>query len=386
MKILFVNEYTLRRGGVDNVVDTEFNEVKKRNINVSLFSILHKDFINQKGHLNYLKILQAYYNSASNLQKEIDKLQPDIIHFHNLYPLLGSPIWNKINKGRTKIILHLHNYYPFCINSFLFRNGKICTLCIDTNSLRHGIINKCYDKSIVKSTTASFNKLSPQKWIEQTKKVDHFIGVSEFIRNKYIDFGIDPEKITIIHNFGEEINNVENIKGDYVLYIGDIVDAKGIEIICEAAKRLPHINFVIAGEGRDLKKYISSYRNSLNITFTGYVRGDEKCKIITNSRFLLLPFLSWESFGIVILESYNLGKPVVTSGRGGSSELVADGKTGIILPDLNLDMVCNKINEFWKFLESDNPYFYDCLEFSLKFSIDIHIQKLLDLYRKYTLD
>ena len=386
MKVLFVNEYTLRPGGVDKIVDLEIAALKEKNCDVELFPVYHNKLITANGNIDYTGILKTYLLTRRKLQNLIDSLRPDIIHFNNIYPLLGSPIWKNLRKGNSKFILHLHNYYPFCINSFFFRQNNICTLCKEGNSLKYGIINKCYNHSLPYSMAASFLKVKPEKWVSLTKKIDHFIGVSNFICQKYMEFGIESKKISTVYNFIKRIGTAEQIKGEYILYLGDVVDAKGIEIICEAALRLPLMNFVIAGDGRDFHKYISSYRNAGNITFTGYVEGEEKSRLISNCRFVLLPYLSWESFGIVILEAYNYGKPVLTSGMGGSSELVIDGKTGIILENLNYDFVCQKINEFWKLLESNNSYFYDCLQLSRKYDIENHTQKLLDIYRKFSVE
>jgi glycosyltransferase involved in cell wall biosynthesis len=386
MKILFVNEYTLRPGGVDKIVDMEIFALQEKNYAVELFPVYHNKLITVNGNINYSGILKTYLLTLGKLQNAIDRFKPDIVHFHNIYPLLGSPIWKNLRKGNSKFILHLHNYYPFCINSFFFRQNKICTLCQEGNSLKYGIINKCYNHSLPYSIAASFLKVKPEQWINLAKKIDHFISVSNFICQKYVEFGIEKENISTVYNFAKPIGTAEQIKGDYILYLGDVVDAKGIEIICETALRLPLINFVIAGDGRDYHKYISSYWNAGNITFTGYVDKEEKSKLISNCRFVLLPYLSWESFGIVILEAYNYGKPVLTSGMGGSSELVVDGKTGIILENLNYDFVYQKINEFWKLLESNNSYFYNCLHLSRKFNIENHSQKLLDIYRKYSVE
>ncbi|MEW6507075.1 MAG: glycosyltransferase [Bacteroidota bacterium] len=384
MKVLFVNEYTLRYGGVDRIVDAEVSALRNINIDVTVFSIHHKNFITAKAKLDYLRILKSYFNAASNLQKEIDIQKPDIVHFHNIYPILGMPIWNKIKKRKSKFILHLHNYYPFCINSFFFRKGNICTLCRDSNSITPGIIHKCYDNSFINSCVVSLIKLSPVGWIKESTQIDHLVGVSNFICNKYSDLGIDKEKVSCIYNFSDHFSDDQFALGDYVLYLGDVVDAKGIEIICEAALRLPLINFIIAGDGREFHKYNSAYINAGNIKFIGYVDGQEKSKLILNCRFLLLPFLSWESFGLIILEAYNYGKPVITSGRGGSQELVVGGKTGIILQKIDYDFVSNEVNRFWKQLESSNSYFDDCKEYSAKFNIDTHIEKLLEIYRKCT--
>ncbi len=386
MKVLFVNEYTLKQGGVDKIVDMEIAALQEKNCDVELFPVYHNKLITANGNINFTGILKTYLLTLGKLQNSIDLFKPDIVHFHNIYPLLGSPIWKNLRKGSSKFILHLHNYYPFCINSFFFRRNNLCTLCKEGNSLKYGIINKCYNHSLPYSIAASFTKVKPMQWVNLIKIIDHFIGVSNFICQKYVEFGVEYKKISTVYNFAKPIDTAEQIKGEYILYLGDVVDAKGIEIICEAALRLPLMNFVIAGDGRDFHKYILSYRNAGNITFTGYVEGEEKSKLISNCRFVLLPFLSWESFGIVILEAYNYGKPVLTSGMGGSSELVVDGKTGIILENLNYDFVCQKINEFWKLLESNDSYFYDCLQLSRKYDIENHTQKLLDIYRKISVE
>lgn len=383
MKILFINESTLIKGGVDTLVTTEIYELQRRGFITKLLEFSHKNYL-ESNFLKKLKNVHLYFSENEKLslvKNEIKTFKPDIIHFHNTYPFLRNPLWSDEFFKTIKVIQHLHNYYPFCLNSFFYREGKICTDCFVNNSFRKGVKKSCYNYSKIKSYLAAYNRPTPQQWIEFSKNVDLFIGVSQFIVDKYIELGISYEKIKTLYN-GITVNQIkENIsQGEYVLFLGNIVNAKGVEIVCQLAKRNNDIEFKIAGSGRDLLSLKKKYNNLKNITFEGYVDGEKKRELLNNCKFLLFPVLSWESFGLVILESFAFGKPVITSGLGGTSELVEDGVTGFIIKDNNINsyekVVRNLLGNSVNFnVLKDNQY-----TIANRFSIENHVENLIDIY------
>jgi glycosyltransferase involved in cell wall biosynthesis len=382
MKILFVNEFSLRYGGVDYVVNKQINTLKEEH-SIKLFSIRHHDFISDQKRINIISLLKNSIDISRRLQSEIDQFQPDIIHFHNIYPLLSQPIWSKIKKRDSKIICHLHNFYPFCINSFFFREGEVCTKCFYENNFLFGALNKCYSNSYILSFFSSIYRCNPKKWIDESSKVDIFIAVSQFLKGKYINYGIPPEKIEVLHNFTDLEKTDNYFPGEYILFIGDFVEPKGIKLICEAAKLIPSIEFILAGDGRDLTKYQNNYKTVSNLKFVGYIDENKKRHLISNCRFVLLPYLSWEAFGIVILEANKLGKPVLSTGNGSSTELIIEGKNGRIFDNLLIDSVVDKIKSFFVEVGNHNStYSKNCVEHAEKFGLLYHIERLTNIYRK----
>lgn len=111
---------------------------------------------------------------------------------------------------------------------------------------------------------------------------------------------------------------------DYFLFVGRIIDAKGVGIAIDVTKRLG-VRLLIAGQG-DLK----SIRNTIpdHVTVMGYVEPRERCEIMRNAKALLAPTHFNEPFGGVTIEALFCGTPTITTDWGGFAENNLHGVTG----------------------------------------------------------
>lgn len=140
-------------------------------------------------------------------------------------------------------------------------------------------------------------------------------GSSFFSRNNkfvgVIPNGISPELLDVVPE-----------DGDYILYLGRIdIYGKGLDILLKAYKEFfksfPAIRLVIAGDGRDRKRFeamIISLPHNIrkNIELTGWVDGDIKKEIIRKALFCVFPSRH-ETQGITGLEAMACGKAVIVS-------------------------------------------------------------------------
>lgn len=173
---------------------------------------------------------------------------------------------------------------------------------------------------------------------EGMEKADRVVTVSNFTKNIVVDrYGIDPEKITVVHNGVDKIEEVSGITNELlytlksegkkiVLFVGRITLQKGPDYFIKIAKRvvdvLPQTLFVMAGSG-DMEKQVINEAAKLGISdkiiFTGFLRGDELKSIYLASDMYVLPSVS-EPFGITPLEALSYGVPVLLSRQSGVSE------------------------------------------------------------------
>lgn len=123
-----------------------------------------------------------------------------------------------------------------------------------------------------------------------------------------------------------------------VLFVGRHVYEKGVDVLVEAARTiLSHrsdVKFVIAGDGPmrlHLMWLSSTYGLGDKVLFTGRLSDEELYKIYKLAYMVAIPS-RYEPFGIVALEAMASGKPVIASRVGGLSEIIVDGKTGVLVP------------------------------------------------------
>jgi glycosyltransferase involved in cell wall biosynthesis len=115
---------------------------------------------------------------------------------------------------------------------------------------------------------------------------------------------------------------------DYYLVVSALVPYKRIDLAIEACSRLGR-RLLVVGTGPEAGKLTD--RAGPETRFLGYVGADQTRELYRRCRALLFPGL--EDFGITPLEAMATGRPVVAYGRGGVTESVVDGQTGIFFPE-----------------------------------------------------
>lgn len=160
-------------------------------------------------------------------------------------------------------------------------------------------------------------------------------------------YGVPATKICTIYN-GVNVNKYKGrvdirrvrrtcaIGADdpFVLFAGRMAWQKGPDILLEAIPALlsdfPRARFVFAGDG-DMRGGLESRAEFLcngNARFLGHQRGQRLVDLFKSADVVCVPSRN-EPFGIVILEAWSAGKPVVATRTGGPAEFVRDNQTGV---------------------------------------------------------
>jgi glycosyltransferase involved in cell wall biosynthesis len=215
-------------------------------------------------------------------------------------------------------------------------------------------------------------------WLRDIKKVDRIIVVSQFLYDKLVELGVSESQISIVSN-STAVHEV-TAPGNFVLYLGNIAGEKGIHTFCEAAAELPFLSFIAAGDGRELLHLKKKYSAIKNLNFKGYADPFTRTKLLSECRFLYFPTRCMETFGMVILEAFSYGKPVLTTGSGATGELVISGKTGEINSSKNFKSQADSVINLWNKLDNNDEYSKNCLETARKYSPANHLRQLEEIY------
>lgn len=121
-------------------------------------------------------------------------------------------------------------------------------------------------------------------------------------------------------------------KDDYFVYLGRMVQSKGIDLAIQITERLG-VKLIIASPGK--LKDIGYESTPSHVEEIGYVDCDARKKILAKAKCLIAPTYYIEPFGNMVVEAGLSGTPVLTSDWGGFSETVAHGATGFRCRDFN---------------------------------------------------
>jgi len=111
--------------------------------------------------------------------------------------------------------------------------------------------------------------------------------------------------------------------GGYVLYMGRLDAIKGLEIVCEIARRRPDVCFRICGQGNP-----EPWLRSPNVFYHPPISGVARSGLLGEAEAVLVPSRYVEPFAGVTVEALLTGTPVLTSDFGAFTETVVEGRDG----------------------------------------------------------
>ncbi|MCA0756282.1 glycosyltransferase family 1 protein [Paenibacillus sp. N4] len=124
-----------------------------------------------------------------------------------------------------------------------------------------------------------------------------------------------------------------------LLYAGRIAPEKDIGTLGAVMRALPgsvqqRVHWIIAGDGPNRQEL--QEQAPANVTFAGYLHGEELAQAYASSDMFVFPSAS-ETFGNVVLEAMASGLPVIGANAGGVKEIVADGVSGALCEPRNTE-------------------------------------------------
>jgi glycosyltransferase involved in cell wall biosynthesis len=114
---------------------------------------------------------------------------------------------------------------------------------------------------------------------------------------------------------------------DFILFVGQIVRHKRVEVAIEAAL-LAERPIRIVGDGPD-REMLEARFEGRPVHFLGAPSDEELASLYSRCAALVVPNV--EEFGIAAVEAQAAGRPVVAVGRGGTTETVRNGETGLLV-------------------------------------------------------
>ena len=126
-------------------------------------------------------------------------------------------------------------------------------------------------------------------------------------------------------------------RGDYLLWVGRMTPEKGphraIEVARAAGRRLVLAGPVQPGFERFFERDVAPHVGGHLIEYVGEVGGADKRRLFAEALAFLMPIRWPEPFGMVMVEAFAAGTPVLAFGEGSAPEIVDHGRTGFLVRD-----------------------------------------------------
>lgn len=262
-------------------------------------------------------------------------------------PWIGGNLFHKLEPFFLLEFIYLT--FPLLLFSLffvLFMNRKIDIIHSQgiTATFIGLICGKVFGKKHISSVHAIYNLSNGSLKANLIKMLlnnsDKILTLSNRSMRELSDIGVQECKLARYYYWIDQ--NEFNIQGKesakrelgwdnkiVVLFVGRLIEIKGIDIFLDLAKNVKHDNvrFVAIGDG-PLEKLLGEQKID-NFSFLGKIENDRISKYYKSADILCVPSKYEEGYGRVILEGLSCGLAVVASNVGGIPEII-DERNGIL--------------------------------------------------------
>lgn len=259
--------------------------------------------------------------NGHRIQEIVESGQYDVVNFHNV-SLIGGPGLFRY-AGNAVSLYMAHEHWLVCPMHVLWRyNRELCTG------------RECVRCSL------SFRR-PPQLWRftgfleREIQHVDAVIAMSRFSADKHREFGFAREMEVLPYFLPDPESSAPPVAEGapphprpYFFFAGRLERIKGLDDVIPAFRDFPDADLVIAGDGTHGEQLRALARGMPNVKFLGRIAPDDLRQYYQHAVALVVPSECYETFGIVLIESFRQGTPVIARRLGPFPEIVEQSGGG----------------------------------------------------------
>jgi len=266
------------------------------------------------------------------------------------YRWFGKNLFHKVEKFPFIDFIYITPYlFLRTFIWFLFNYKKIDVIhAHGFNAAWMGaIFKRIFKKRLVVSTHAIYEidkDSNTAKWVVGIlKKADKVLCLSESSLKELLSFGMGTGSLDTFRYW----INLENFKPSNkrglrkelglddkfsVLFVGRMIEKKGVRILCDVARDLTDLDFIFVGDGPEREYLINATKINSNIKFIGRIDNRFLDRYYNCADVFCIPSQYEEGFGRVVMEAVACGLPVVGSNKGGIPEALDESVSILVEP------------------------------------------------------
>lgn len=324
MNILQVHNYHAGRGGMEVIFD--YTSRVLRDHDHTVIELTRDSSALTSPRVMLGAFARSVYSVATyrETRRLIDAHRLQLAFIHNLYPMLSTSVLDACRDAEIPVVMNIQDYKLTCPMGRHLRGGKNCTKCMD-GSVAWSAIHACKGGRVASAAYAVSHGITRARRAYQ-RGVALFVTPTQFSADYLVRAGFDRDTIAIVPSMCDlPVASPADGKGAYAAFVGRISPEKGVDVLIEAA-RLTGIPTRIAGTG-DLGH--ASFPE--NVQLVGGVGREALPDFYRNARFLVVPSIWNEVFGVVVVEAMMMGIPVIASAIGGLGLVFKHEQGGLLV-------------------------------------------------------
>jgi glycosyltransferase involved in cell wall biosynthesis len=330
MKILLCHNHYQQPGGEDQSFAAEARMLEAHGHEIASYT-LHNDAIAGMSRLGVARRTLWNAQSYREVRQLIRHHRPSVLHCTNTFPLISPAVYYAARAEGVAVAQSLRNYRLLCPGALFLRDGRVCEDCLGKSIPWPGVLHGCYRQSRPASAVVAGLSAGHRALGTWTRAVDLYFTPSAFARGKFIQAGMAPDSVVVKPNFVDPDPGPGTGVGGYAVFVGRLSEEKGIATMLSAWQHLKSdVPLKVVGDGPLAEQVHTACQRDARIEWLGRRSPGEVLSIIGEAACLVMPSTWYETFGRTVVEAFARGTPVIASRIGALSELVDEGRTGLL--------------------------------------------------------
>lgn len=262
--------------------------------------------------------------TARRIAEILDSKPFDVVHYHNI-SLFGPGLFEIAASNPAVKLYTAHDYWLICPTSVMWKNrsracdAPTCWSC----TIRH--------------------QRPPQLWRSTglmrraAAQIDQFIAPSRFCAEMHRSRGFEPAMEVLPYFLDPPAAEAEASPHTrpYFLFVGRLEEYKGVQDILPAFQGRGDYDLLIAGAGRYEDELHSAASGLDRVKFVGWISPDQLGRYYQYCLAIVVPSLTFETFGMIVIEAFARGAPVIARDLGVLPEVSAGLGGGVVFRSLD---------------------------------------------------
>ena len=339
MRVLVVHNRYRTEGGEERSVELQLRALRRAGVEHSLLERLSSE----ASRAGAARALLRGGRDEADVAAAVDGLRADVVHVHNMLPLVGPRGLAAARAAGARVVLHLHNVRLFCAIGVASRDGGPCFRCRGRLTVP-GLVLNCR-RSLPEAAVYAAALAIHQPAVFDA--VDRFVAPSRYAVGQLAKLGVPADRLEALSHYLPADAFAERSsahQGAYALVAARLSEEKGVDVAVEAAAAAG-VTLKVAGDGPlggELERLVR--RLDTPVELLGRVERDEMARLLAGAGVLIVPSRSHEFAPFAALEAMAAGVPVIATRMGGLPELI--GPERCVAPNDPVALA-ERLRELW---------------------------------------